>query len=202
MYMSESKKPHNRIAELRKEKGLTLQQVADAIGVGNNTISRYENGKREPKLETWFKLSDFFDVPVSYLQGIGNSRDYEQNINSFKKDLYKSISDNLKKQLGTNNEQLTYTFASVFVERFVNIFDAAIKNVDMGTYLKDRYVSLAKKMNDYNKINDINAMVTRGIMLALEAEQDPVADKKFKEIIKIIFSYHFSDEPGTSNEKN
>jgi transcriptional regulator with XRE-family HTH domain len=200
--MSESKKPHNRIAELRKEKGLTLQQVADAIGVGNNTISRYENGKREPKLETWFKLSDFFDVPVSYLQGIGNSRDYEQNINSFKKDLYKSISDNLKKQLGTNNEQLTYTFASVFVERFVNIFDAAIKNVDMGTYLKDRYVSLAKKMNDYNKINDINAMVTRGIMLALEAEQDPVADKKFKEIIKIIFSYHFSDEPGTSNEKN
>ncbi len=200
--MSESKKPHNRIAELRKEKGLTLQQVADAIGVGNNTISRYENRKREPKLETWFKLSDFFDVPVSYLQGIGNSRDYEQNINSFKKDLYKSISDNLKKQLGTNNEQLTYTFASVFVERFVNIFDAAIKNVDMGTYLKDRYVSLAKKMNDYNKINDINAMVTRGIMLALEAEQDPVADKKFKEIIKIIFSYHFSDEPGTSNEKN
>ena len=200
--MSKNEKPHNRIAELRKEKGLTLQQVADAIGVGNNTISRYETGKREPKLETWFKLSDFFDVPVSYLQGIGNSRDYEQNINSFKKDLYKSISDNLKKQLGTNNEQLTYTFASVFVEHFVNIFDAAIKNVDMGTYLKDRYVSLAKKMNDYNKINDINAMVTRGIMLALEAEQDPVADEKFKEIIKIIFSYHFSDEPGTSNEKN
>lgn len=200
--MSENEKPHNRIAELRKEKGLTLQQVADAIGVGNNTISRYETGKREPKLETWFKLSDFFDVPVSYLQGIGNSRDYEQNINSFKKDLYKSISDNLRKQLGTNNEQLTYAFASVFVERFVNIFDAAIKNVDMGTYLKDRYVSLAKKMNDYNKINEINAMVTRGIMLALEAEQDPIADEKFKKIIKIIFSYHFSDEPGTSNEKN
>lgn len=202
IYMSKNEKPHNRIAELRKEKGLTLQQVADAIGVGNNTISRYETGKREPKLETWFKLSDFFDVPVSYLQGIGNSRDYEQNINSFKKDLYKSISDNLRKQLGTNNEQLTYAFASVFVESFVNIFDAAIKNVDMGTYLKDRYVSLAKKMNDYNKINEINAMVTRGIMLALEAEQDPVADEKFKKIIKIIFSYHFSDEPDTSNEKN
>lgn len=194
--------PKNRIAELRKNKKISQAQLAKETGLTRQAISLYEIGKREPKLETWFKLSDFFDVPVSYLQGIGNSRDYEQNINSFKKDLYKSISDNLKKQLGTNNEQLTYTFASVFVERFVNIFDAAIKNVDMGTYLKDRYVSLAKKMNDYNKINDINAMVTRGIMLALEAEQDPVADKKFKEIIKIIFSYHFSDEPGTSNEKN
>lgn len=204
---------HNRIKELRNEKGLSQKEFAKAFSdfvkndktiksVSYATISRWERGENEPKLQTWFKLSDFFDVPVSYLQGIGNSRDYEQNINSFKKDLYKSISDNLKRQLGTNNEQLTYTFASVFVERFVNIFDAAIKNVDMGTYLKDRYVSLAKKMNDYNKINDINAMVTRGIMLALEAEQDPVADKKFKEIIKIIFSYHFSDEPGTSNEKN
>lgn len=204
---------HNRIKELRNEKGLSQKEFAKAFSdfvkndktiksVSYATISRWERGENEPKLQTWFKLSDFFDVPVSYLQGIGNSRDYEQNINSFKKDLYKSISDNLKRQLGTNNEQLTYTFASVFVERFVNIFDAAIKNVDMGMYLKDRYVSLAKKMNDYNKINDINAMVTRGIMLALEAEQDPVADKKFKEIIKIIFSYHFSDEPGTSNEKN
>ena len=204
---------HNRIKELRNEKGLSQKEFAKAFSdfvkndktiksVSYATISRWERGENEPKLQTWFKLSDFFDVPVSYLQGIGNSRDYEQNINSFKKDLYKSISDNLKKQLGTNNEQLTYTFASVFVERFVNIFDVAIKNVDMGTYLKDRYVSLAKKMNDYNKINDINAMVTRGIMLALEAEQDPVADEKFKKIIKIIFSYHFSDEPGTSNEKN
>lgn len=193
--MSENKKlPQNRIAKLRKEKNLSQAQLAKETGLTRQAISLYEIGKREPKLETWFKLSDFFDVPVSYLQGIGNSRDYEQNINSFKKDLYKSISDNLKKQLGTNNEQLTYTFASVFVEHFVNIFDAAIKNVDMGTYLKDRYVSLAKKMNNYNKINGINAMVTRGIMLALEGEQDPVAEKKFNEVMKIIYSYHFSDD--------
>lgn len=64
------KKPHNRIAELRKDRGLTIQQVADGIGVSNGTISRYEKGTREPKLETWIKLADFFDVPVSYLQGL------------------------------------------------------------------------------------------------------------------------------------
>lgn len=59
----------NRIKEVRKKKGLSLQQVADAVGVGNNTISRYETGKREPKLETWQALADFFDVPIAYLQG-------------------------------------------------------------------------------------------------------------------------------------
>ena len=59
----------NRIKEVRKKKGLSLQQVADAVGVGNNTISRYETGKREPKLETWNKLADYFHVPVAYLKG-------------------------------------------------------------------------------------------------------------------------------------
>ena len=60
----------NRIKEVRKKKDLSLQQVADAVGVGNNTISRYETGKREPKLETWQALANFFDVTVPYLQGI------------------------------------------------------------------------------------------------------------------------------------
>lgn len=59
----------NRIKELRKKKGLSLQQVADVVGVGNSTISRYETGKREPKLETWKALSDFFGVTIEYLQG-------------------------------------------------------------------------------------------------------------------------------------
>lgn len=59
----------NRLREERLKKGLSLQQVADAVGVGNNTISRYETGKREPKLETWNKLAEYFSVPTSYLMG-------------------------------------------------------------------------------------------------------------------------------------
>ncbi len=60
----------NRIKEVRKKKGLSLQQVADAVGLAANTISRYETGKREPKLETWNKLAVFFNVSIPYLQGI------------------------------------------------------------------------------------------------------------------------------------
>lgn len=59
----------NRIKELRLKNHLTLQGLGQAVGLKNNTLSRYETGKREPKLETWKKLADFFDVPVSYLQG-------------------------------------------------------------------------------------------------------------------------------------
>lgn len=59
----------NRLRELRKERNLSQTDVAKAIGVGTNTISRYEKGDREPKLETWRALADYFDVSVPYLRG-------------------------------------------------------------------------------------------------------------------------------------
>lgn len=69
--MSENKKlPQNRIAKLRKEKNLSQAQLAKETGLTRQAISLYEIGKREPKLETWVKLADFFNVPVPYLQGI------------------------------------------------------------------------------------------------------------------------------------
>ena len=82
----------NRIKEVRKKKGLSLQQVADAVGVGNNTISRYETGKREPKLETWQALANFFDVTVPYLQGI----DDKPNTGYSKDYIYKQLDDAYK----------------------------------------------------------------------------------------------------------
>lgn len=82
----------NRIKEVRKKKGLSLQQVADAVGLGNNTISRYETSKREPKLETWQALANFFDVTVPYLQGI----DDKPNTGYSKDYIYKQLDDAYK----------------------------------------------------------------------------------------------------------
>lgn len=64
----------------------------------------------------------------------------------------------------------------------------------MGTYLKDRYVSLAKNIDNITTLNDINAMVTRGLMLALESTTDKEAKNKLNVIMEIIFSYKFSDD--------
>ena len=61
---------HNRIAEVRNQQGLTLIQLAKKIGVSDGTISRYETGDREPKLDTWQKLADVIGVSVPYLQGV------------------------------------------------------------------------------------------------------------------------------------
>lgn len=59
----------NRLKELRKAKGLTQTQLANELGIPVNTYSNYERGDREPKLATWQKLADYFDVSVDYLIG-------------------------------------------------------------------------------------------------------------------------------------
>ncbi len=189
----------NRLKQLRKEKGLTLDEIQNKTGIKRGTYNNYENGVTEPKLETWQKLADFFDVSVSYLQGIGTIRDPEANINTLKDELYKKISSNISNKLllfnGKKlNSQAKEELTDITVEKFVNIFDAVIKNVDMGTYLKDRYVSLAKNIDNITTLNDINAMVTRGLMLALESTTDKEAKDKLNVIMETIFSYKFSDD--------
>ena len=55
--------------ELRQKNNLTLKELGQKIGMANNTISQYENEKREPKEPTWQALADFFNVSVPYLKG-------------------------------------------------------------------------------------------------------------------------------------
>ena len=60
----------NKLREARKIKGLTLKEVAEDVGIADNTLQQYETEKREPKKETWIKLADYYCVPVAYLMGL------------------------------------------------------------------------------------------------------------------------------------
>lgn len=151
IYMSKNEKPHNRIAELRKEKGLTLQQVADAIGVGNNTISRYETGKREPKLETWLKLADFFGVSVSYLQGISNNRITIQTVDKYlidKKSKDEPI-NYMSLLRGVCDDMNVHTFTRLF---YAFYDEEPGKDVPVNHKLFHRENELAQKITDPKKI--------------------------------------------------
>ena len=83
----------NRLKELRTKKHLTLKELGEQLGMPNNTLSQYETGKREPKLETWQKIADFFHVPTEYLLGITNDRVTLtiNDLNSAEEDAYKRI---------------------------------------------------------------------------------------------------------------
>ena len=62
----------NRIKELREKNSLTLRGLGKEINMSSSRISQYETKKREPKLETWNKLAEYFNVPTSYLMGLSD----------------------------------------------------------------------------------------------------------------------------------
>ena len=64
----------NRIKELRKEKKLTQQDVADAMGVSRRGFQKWENGDSQLKPEKAKQLADFFGVSVGYLLNYSNSK--------------------------------------------------------------------------------------------------------------------------------
>lgn len=53
--------------ELRKERGLSLKEMGDILGVSESCVSLYENGKREASYEVLRKASDFFGVSIDCL---------------------------------------------------------------------------------------------------------------------------------------
>ena len=54
----------NRLPVLRAERGLSRQQLAEAIGVNYQTIGYLERGDYSPSLELAFRLAEFFDLPI------------------------------------------------------------------------------------------------------------------------------------------
>ena len=59
----------NRISELRKKAGLSQSDLAETLGIAQNTLSQYENELRTPSSRVTLRLANLFEVSPSYLLG-------------------------------------------------------------------------------------------------------------------------------------
>lgn len=59
-----------RLKELRVKRGLKLKDVAAALDVTIRSISRYEDGTREPSIEMVVKFCKLYEVSADYLLGL------------------------------------------------------------------------------------------------------------------------------------
>lgn len=62
----------NNLIKLRKEAGLSQEELSAKLGVTQQTISKYERGIREPDLATLLKLSELFNCSIDYIIGKTN----------------------------------------------------------------------------------------------------------------------------------
>lgn len=63
-----------RIKQLREEKHLSQQQLADKLSVTQSSVSKYEIGLAEPDTKSIIIMTKLFGVSADYLLGISDSR--------------------------------------------------------------------------------------------------------------------------------
>jgi putative transcriptional regulator len=61
---SDDEQIYNRLPVLRAERGLTRQQLADAVGVHYQTIGYLERGEYRPSLALAFTIAGYFRLPI------------------------------------------------------------------------------------------------------------------------------------------
>lgn len=64
---------------LRTKFNLSQQQLADIIGVSQQSINKYENHHTEPDIETLKALANYFNTSIDYLVGYTNDEEITDN---------------------------------------------------------------------------------------------------------------------------
>ena len=83
-----------RLRELRLEKGLTQQQLAESLHVSQQSVHKYESGICSPTADGLKDIARFFQTSVDYLVELSDLRYPEKHPE------YMSLSDAEKRVLG------------------------------------------------------------------------------------------------------
>ena len=86
----DQQKTRNFLKQLRKEKNLTQEQLAETLNVSGRTVSRWETGSNMPDLSILVELADYYDVDIrEIINGERKSEEMKEEV----KETAKSLSD-------------------------------------------------------------------------------------------------------------
>ena len=150
----------NNIKKLRKERGLTQKALADKCGIAQITVRQYEAGKRQPKLESIYKISSALGVRIEDITGI---KSFESGKKFDKR--WKELSESCDK----NSESVTIIYKAA---------PSTIGNTDEFTKLKSDSLKDSYKETMNNAFEKLNQ---KGQMEAVKRVEELTEIKKYTE---------------------
>lgn len=75
----DSIKVGNNIRKLRNSEGLTLEQLASALGIKRNMLSNYELGKSSISVKLLSKIADYFDVGLDEITETSTKTNFQED---------------------------------------------------------------------------------------------------------------------------
>ncbi len=108
------------LRQLRKESGLTQEELAEKFGVSSRSVSRWENGSTMPELGILVDLADFYHIDIKEL--IDGERKSE-TMDRESKEVLKSVADyaEQEKKLAVRRKCIVTFVATVVFVLFIFI---------------------------------------------------------------------------------
>lgn len=120
------------LKELRKEKQITQEELAEKLGVSNRTVSRWETGSNMPDFDVLIELSDFYDVEI---REILEGKKIEENSDSKEELLLIADYNNKEKN------KLTFTIRILFLVGLISmVVYLFIHNINEIEFLANFYL--------------------------------------------------------------
>lgn len=141
-----------RIHMLRQEKGLTLQELGDLVGVGASTIRKWETGMiKSIKSYNMSKLTEVFGVTPAYIMGWTDDR--QQGLpGSY--DRVKQV-DELQEQLkGLHN--INTQAMQKYLLKIMSQINASIASTNSSNKEEDELLAIYRKLGARDRIKLLN----------------------------------------------
>lgn len=158
-----------RIAELRKEAGLTLKQLGEVLNVKDNALSQYETGKRTPQVPLLQEMASFFNVSLEYLTCLSDKRDYPVD----------SIDDSLKLLNMLNDKKIKYNNLSSKTSLELSLW--IMQNKD---FIKKNHSNLVSVSNSFVTMNKVDSAILQAYSDTRTAQKDAV--KKIEDALSSV----------------
>ena len=130
------------IIKLRKEKGWSGQEVADAIGLSYKVYQTYESGARNAGLPVVEKLADFYNVSTDYLLGRTEVREMNRlSADALTEEQVREIDD----AIVSSYERLPLESRRAFIKMLEDLFGNIFDREDYGM---DEYEDFAEEPQD------------------------------------------------------
>ncbi len=103
------------LKELRKEKSVTQEQLAEILGVSNRSISRWENGATMPDFDLLFLIAEYFEVEIGEILN-GERKEIDMDIQT--EETLRKVTD----YHNTEKEFFSKKICGVFIAGIVGMF--------------------------------------------------------------------------------
>ena len=128
---------NEKLQALRKQKGLTQEELADALYVSRTAVSKWESGRGYPSIDTLKDISVFFNITIDELLSGGELLNIAEIDNKQKQNRFRDVVFGL-----LDVSAVLFFFVPFFAERGEVIKSVNLLALSVSPYLKTAYFVL------------------------------------------------------------